>query len=264
MLESYFNRKAFSDYYLDKGTILILNGNKLSDEEFAVFRISPIVNLTEEIKVSKKSILGLALHAVFEDSSDEFVNLTDALQKNVLNRLNAITEGYGVSFVCGGTDIFTLAKILQPVVKEENGQDILQQEHDQYYCKAMLLDFVVRLKTKKKKLLLVELPEYGLRTGELENFLQLVSVASLDNVIIYTRKMDVCAVIPKVYNYNVLKNGRSYGFDDYDQLDKQLQNVLIGSSEDEIEKKVLEYVFQSQSGSHEKDEFAHIVDDFLN
>lgn len=76
--------------------------------------------------------------------------------------------------------------------------------------------------------------------------------------------MEICKAIPKVFNYNVLKNGRSYGFDDYDELDKQLQNVFIDSSEDEIVKKVLEYVVLSQTGSHEKDEFANIVDDFLN
>lgn len=263
MLENYFNRKDFSDYYLDQGTILILNGNKLSGAEFAVFRLRPVLNLSEELKISKRSILGQAMQAIFSDD-DKMPAIMAALQADVISRLNAITEGYGVSFVCEKDDILTLAKILLPVVKEKSGQEILQQEQDQFHCKAMLLDFIVRLKTNKKKLLLVELPEYGLQEGETTEFLKLLSAAPIDNVIIYTCKMDIYKVIPQVFNYNAIKNGRLYGFDDYDELEKQLQDVCNGSSADEIEQKVMEYIFQPKNNRYGKAEFERIVDGFFD
>ena len=72
MLESFFNRKAFSDYYLDCDITLILNGNKLSGDEFVVFRLHPIVSLTEELKISKKSILGQIVNELFPDAKETF------------------------------------------------------------------------------------------------------------------------------------------------------------------------------------------------
>lgn len=264
MLENYFNRKAFSDYYLDKGTILILNGNKLSGSEFAVFRIHPIVNLADELKISKKSILGQAIQASFEDNTESMSKLMDSIQTNVLSHLNAITEGYRVSFSCEEADIFTIAKILQPAVKETGGQDILQQEHDQFYCKSMMLDFVGRLKTNKKKLLLVELPEYGLKQEEVNDFFNMLSRVIVDNVVVYTHKIEICNAIPNIFNYNVTKNNRLYGFDDYDLLETQLQNAFTNKSVREIEEEVLKYIFNSYSNWQKQDKFAQIIDEFLN
>lgn len=263
MLENYFNRKTFSDYYLDKGTILILNGNKLSGDEFAVFRIRPTINFSEELKISKKSVLGQVLHAIFEEISDKRKSsIMDTIRLNVLDYLNSITERYRLSFVYDGDDIFTLAKILLPVIKEAGGQDILQQEQDQFYYKAMLLDLVSRLKISKNKILLVELPEYGLREEETEEFFKLLKASPIDNIIIYTRKYKINKVIPNVFNYNVIKNGKIYGFNDYDELEKQLQ--IIGTPENEIEQKVIEYIFQQQNDYFRIDEFSHLVDSFLS
>lgn len=265
MLENYFNRKSFSEYYLDNGTILILNGNKLSGSEFVVFRMRPVVNLAEELKISKKSILGQVLHNVFDEGSDEIPKFMAAIEMNLLSRMNAITEEYRVSFACDEASIFTLAKILLPVVREKDGQDILQQEHDQYYCKAMLLDLVARLKTDKKKLLLIELPEYGLQQGEVTEFLKLLSVAPIDNIIIYTYNREVCKIIPQVFNYNVIRNSRLCGFDDYDMLEKELQNILLYDvSGKEIEQKVLDYIFHSPANCKKNEEFALIVEGFLS
>lgn len=244
MLESYFNRKAFSDYYLDKGAIMILNGNKLSGEEFAVFRLRPTVNLTEELKINKKSLLGQVLYALFPVDSESIPLIADVVETNLLSHLNALTEGYGVSFESQVNDIFSLAKILLPLAKEEDGQEISLNEHDQYYCKAMMLDFIARLKVNKKKLLLVELPEYGLRAEETVKLLKLLSLTSIDNVIIYTHNIEIRKVIPHVYNYNVVKDGKLYGFDDYDELETQLKDVLINSSDEQVEQKVIEYIFQ--------------------
>lgn len=263
MMENYFNRKNFSEYFFDKGTTLILNGNVLSGEEFVVFRLRPIIDLSEELKINKRSILGQAMQTVFAGADDKITEVMDDIQRNVLSYLNAITEGYGISFVSEADNIFALAKILVPVVKESGGQEVLQQEHDQYYCKSMILDFIVRLKTNKKKLLLVELPEYGLKEEEFNKFVKLLSAAPIDNIIIYTRKVEISKIIPQIFNYHVVKDGKLYGFDDYDMLEKQLQEVMINASAEQIEQKVIKYIFSSPAGFQMKNEFTQLVDNFL-
>lgn len=261
MLENYFNRKAFSDHYLDQGTVLILNGNKLSGDEFAVFRLRPVVDLAEEIKITKKSIFGQVIQAIFADTNNKLPLITESLQSDILNPLNALTENYRVSYVYEGNDIFSIAKILQPVVKESGGQDILVKEHDQFYCKTMLLDFIERLQINKKKLLLVELPEYGLRQSEVVEFFNLLAKTAIDNIIVYTNIMEISKVIPQVYNYNVINNGKLSGFDDYDQLEMMLQNLVVDYSEDQIQQKVLECILKSKP---RQDEFMMAVENFLN
>lgn len=261
MLENYFSRKAFSDHYLDQGTVLVLNGNKLSGDEFAVFRLRPVVNLAEELKITKKSILGQVVQALFPQTNNTLPLIEEALQKSVLNPLNAITENYRVSYVYQGDDVFNIAKILLPVVKELSGQDILAKEHDQFYCKAMMLDFIERLEIDQRKLLLVELPEYGLKEGEVVEFITSLAKATIDNIIIYTNRIEVSKTIPQVYNYNVIKNGKLSGFDEYDQLEIILQNLAVDKSEAEIQQKVLESILQ---GQQRKDEFAWAVEEFLN
>ncbi len=263
MLENYFSRKTFSDYYLDKGTVLILNGSMLSCEEFAVFRLRPTINLAEELKISKKSIVGQAAAALFPESKSSFAPIVDAVRQCLLDPLNKLTGDYGLSYNCDDSDIYTFAKILQPVVKCTAGHDVLAREHDQFYCKAMLLDLIAKLKINKKKLLLIELPEYGLKENEVPALLNQLKAAAIDNILLYTAKAEICKIIPQIYNYNVVKNGKVYGFDDYDRLERMLQDLYINSSEEEIQQKVLEYIFQ-RSKRQEKDEFAMVVENFLN
>ena len=263
MLENYFSRKTFSDYYLDKGTVLILNGSVLSCEEFAVFRLHPTINLAEELKITKKSVVGQVAAALFPESKSSFAPVVDALRQCLLDPLNNLTGNYGLSYNCDDSDIFTFAKILQPTVTGTAGEDILAREHDQFYCKAMLLDFIAKLKINKKKLLLVELPEYGLKEDEVPVLLNLLKTAAIDNILVYTTKAEICEIIPQIYNYNVIKNGNVFGFDDYDRLEITLQGLFINSSEEEIQQKVLEYIFQRPNWQ-KKDEFAMAVENFLN
>lgn len=264
MLESYFNRKAFSDHYLDRDTVLILNGNKLSGDEFAVFRLHPSVDLSEELKISKKSILGQVVIELFPIQDINFSPITSALEICLLKELNSLTAKFGVSYIYEGEDIFPLAKILVPTVKEQGGQDILAKEHDQFYCKSMLVDLVSKLKSKKKKLLLVELPEYGLRCDETKIFFGLLVAASIDNIIIHTHNKDIIQFVPRIFNYNVLNKGKVVGFDDYDQLEKELTNVLIGSPKEDIEQRVMKYIFRSPHNLNYGEEFISTVEAFLN
>lgn len=264
MLESYFNRKKFSDYYLDNNTVLILNGSKLSGSEFVVFRLNSVVNIVEELKLSKKSLVGQAMQVVFDEHIDTMPEFILTLQNSVLNPLNAITSGYGISFGCDNPDIFTISKILQPIIKEASGQEVLQQELNQYQCKAMLLDLITRIKTTKKKLLLIELPEYGLTTEEINQFFKMLTIAPLDNVILYTQRYEIYKQLPQIFNYNVLYDGKLYGFDDYDELEKELQQVLIGSASGDIQKKVIEYAFYPGVRCFPEAEFMEVVDRFFN
>jgi hypothetical protein len=264
MLESYFSRKNFSDYYLDNNTVLVLNGNKLSGSEFVVFRLSPVANIAEELRLSKKSLLGQAMQVVLDEHIDSMPDFIMTLQNLVLNPLNAITSSYGVSFGCENPDIFTISKILQPVIKEAGGQEILQQELNQFQCKTMLLDLITRIKTTKKKLLLIELPEYGLTTAEINQFFKMLIIAPLDNVILYTRRYEIYKQLPQIFNYNVLNGGKLYGFDDYDELEKELQQVLVNSSLEDIQKKVIEYAFYPEVRCSPEAEFIEVVDRFFN
>lgn len=220
--------------------------------------------MSEELKITKKSILGQVVQTVLTDAHDNKPLIADALQESISRHINSITKEYGVSFDYEGDDIFTLTKILIPVVKSDKGQEIFAKEHNQFFCKALILDLISRLDINKKILLLVEYPEYGLRESESVEFLNLLLKATIDNVIIYTHDIKTCKLIPYVFNYNVVKNGSIYGFDDYDELEKQLQQVLINRSIYEIQQKVMEYIFHPKSTLYAKDEFAQIVDDFLS
>lgn len=263
MIERYFNRKNFSEHYLDQGTVLILNGNRLSGGEFVVFRIPPIVNLAEELKISKKSIIGQGLQAVFCDEEEQMIKLLTSIEVNLLRPMNETMAGYGISYNCEGADFFTLAKILYPVVREKNGDELLLQEQDQFYSKAMLIDFIARLKTDKKKLLLLEMPEYGVREELLPELFRLVANASIDNSIIYTMRKEVTVTIGQVYNYHVIKNGKIYGFDDYDRLEKQLQEIFMTKEREELETMVLKYIFQRSEMIQETEKMTVVMNEFL-
>ena len=54
LLDSYFNKKDFSDTFLNKGVFVSLNEKKLNPQDLIVFRLRPTVNLENELKITKK------------------------------------------------------------------------------------------------------------------------------------------------------------------------------------------------------------------
>jgi len=261
MLENYFCKKDFSDYYLDKGTLLILNGNVLSGDEFIVFRLSPMVSLAEELKITKKSILGQVVSSLFEDKDERTVALSEAIETNILKYINPLTKAFGISFVSETEDIFTISKIIKPSV-EHNKKDILFKENNQFHNKSFLINLISKVKTNKKKLLLVELPEYGLKDKELQDFLQILVKASIDNIVIYTNRVEVTKTIPDIYNYNISKKGELHGFDDYDELESKLR-LLIYNENVDIVGRIFDYIFSLSSGIKlENDSFTRIIEEF--
>lgn len=262
MIDNYFNRQAFSDFYLDTGVVMVLNGNILRADEFAVFRLSPIIDLSGELKVSKKSILGQVIRVLFDHSSDELQHVEQTLERKVLSKINTITSEYGVSFSFEADDIFNLAKILQPIVTEKSGHQVLINEHDQYQCKTFLIDLIGQIQIKKKKLLLVELPEYGLREAEVPQILNMLAQSPIDNVIIYTRRLEMAIAVPSIFNYHLSRDYKILGFDDYDELDKELKELLIDCSTKEIELKVIGYILGYGNSNMEED-VVKVIEKFL-
>ncbi len=108
----------------------------------------------------------------------------------------------------------------------------------------------------------IELPEYGLKDKELQDFLQILVKASIDNIVIYTNRVEVTKTIPDIYNYNISKKGELHGFDDYDELESKLR-LLIYNENVDIVGRIFDYIFSLSSGIKlENDSFTRIIEEF--
>lgn len=243
MLEQYFNRKNFSDYYLHNNLSLVFNGKLVAPSEYLVFRISPLANLVEEIKLAKKSLLGQVLSENFAEDTKLFVNTLQALQEDVLQKANQLTQQYSIHFVPECPDIFTMAKIFSPQIYLNNHEEILPQEQEQFLIKKMLIQFIAQLKVNKKKLLLIELPEYALTPEQCSALCQEIQQASIDKIILYSNNATLINIFPHIFSYHLAISQQIYGFDDYDYLEKTLLEITPTLSKQELMTKVLNYIF---------------------
>ena len=242
MLEKYFNKKDFSEYYLNNNTTVIINELKLSGNEFIVFRMKPLCDLNEELKLTKKSFAGKYFNEEFS-KFNYIEDLKKSLNSNILGNLNNNLKNYNIEYDIDELDFFDIAKLISPNVYNSDGDEILFNEQNQFFIKCFLLNFINQLKTEKKIMLLIELPEYGLNNSEITELFKVINELSIDNVIVYTNDKSIIDIIKNIFSYHSTYKNQLCGFDDYDLLEEEfmLKNNISRSS---IEKMVLENLFK--------------------
>lgn len=246
MLEKYFNKKDFSEYYLNNNTTLVINELKLSGNEFIVFRMKPLCDLNEELKLTKKSFAGKYFNEEFS-KFNYIEDLKKSLNSNILGNLNNNLKNYNIEYDIDELDFFDIAKLISPNVYNSDGDEILFNEQNQFFIKCFLLNFINQLKTEKKIMLLIELPEYGLNKSEITELFKVINELSIDNVIVYTNDKSIIDIIKNIFSYHSTYKNQLCGFDDYDLLEEEfmLKNNISRSS---IEKMVLENLFKVPEG----------------
>ena len=246
MLEKYFNKKDFSEYYLNNNTTVIINELKLSGNEFIVFRMKPLCDLNEELKLTKKSFAGKYFNEEFS-KFNYIEDLKKSLNSNILGNLNNNLKNYNIEYDIDELDFFDIAKLISPNVYNSDGDEILFNEQNQFFIKCFLLNFINQLKTEKKIMLLIELPEYGLNKSEITELFKVINELSMDNVIVYTNDKSIIDIIKNIFSYHSTYKNQLCGFDDYDLLEEEfmLKNNITRSS---IEKMVLENLFKVPEG----------------
>lgn len=246
MLEKYFNKKDFSEYYLNNNTTVIINELKLSGNEFIVFRMKPLCDLNEELKLTKKSFAGKYFNEEFS-KFNYIEDLKKSLNSNILDNLNNNLKKYNIEYDIDELDFFDIAKLISPNVYNSDGDEILFNEQNQFFIKCFLLNFINQLKTEKKIMLLIELPEYGLNNSEITELFKVINELSIDNVIVYTNDKSIIDIIKNIFSYHSTYKNQLCGFDDYDLLEEEfmLKNNISRSS---IEKMVLENLFKVPEG----------------
>ena len=113
--------------------------------------------------------------------------------------------------------------------------------------------------TAKKKLLLVELPEYGMREQERAEWFDHLACSTMDNIMVYTKDMQIGRAVPDIFSYHIVQNNTIYGFDDYDVLELQLREVMPHKETPDITKRVMRYIFNRDAYKTE-DEFLKMVE----
>ena len=246
MLEKYFNKKDFSEYYLNNNTTVIINELKLSGNEFIVFRMKPLCDLNEELKLTKKSFAGKYFNEEFS-KFNYIEDLKKSLNSNILGNLNNNLKKYNIEYDIDELDFFDIAKLISPNVYNSDGDEILFNEQNQFFIKCFLLNFINQLKTEKKIMLLIELPEYGLNNSEITELFKVINELSIDNVIVYTNDKSIIDIIKNIFSYHSTYKNQLCGFDDYDLLEEEfmLKNNISRSG---TEKMVLENLFKVPEG----------------
>lgn len=247
LLENYFNKKDFSDTFLNKGVFVSLNENKLNPQDLMVFRIGPNINLENELKITKKTILGQILNQKFCEKQDVYNNVLFYLQKDIIDELDKKLMNYGLRAQIVEESIFNFAKLitLENYIDEN---PIFFKEQEQYLAKSLLVNLINKLQTQKPKMLLCELPEYALRNDEYSKFLKFLGQCdNIENIVIYTNSALTNSIFNDIYAYHIIKDNTAFGFDDYDiMLGKLLDKFNYSKSEEEITKMIINSIFYEE------------------
>lgn len=244
LLDSYFNKKDFSDTFLNKGVFVSLNEKKLNPQDLIVFRLRPTVNLENELKITKKTILGQILNQKFCEKQDIYNKVLFYLQKDIISKLDEELINYGLKSQIVEENIFNFAKLIE-IENYIDENPVFFKEQDQYLAKSLIVNLINKLHTKKSKLLLCELPEYALKEDEYKNFLKtLKQCDNIENIIIYTNSENTSTIFRDIYTYHIVKENSVLGFDDYDRiLGLLIEKYNYRKSETEITELIINSIF---------------------
>ena len=244
LLDSYFNKKDFSDTFLNKGVFVSLNEKKLNPQDLIVFRLRPTVNLENELKITKKTILGQILNQKFCEKQDIYNKVLFYLQKDIISKLDEELINYGLKSQIVEENIFNFAKLIE-IENYIDENPVFFKEQDQYLAKSLIVNLINKLHTKKSKLLLCELPEYALKEDEYKNFLKtLKQCDNIENIIIYTNSENTNTIFRDIYTYHIVKENSVLGFDDYDRiLGLLIEKYNYRKSETKITELIINSIF---------------------
>lgn len=244
LLDSYFNKKDFSDTFLNKGVFVSLNEKKLNPQDLIVFRLRPTVNLENELKITKKTILGQILNQKFCEKQDIYNKVLFYLQKDIISKLDEELINYGLKSQIVEENIFNFAKLIE-IENYIDENPVFFKEQDQYLAKSLIVNLINKLHTKKLKLLLCELPEYALKEDEYKKFLKtLKQCDNIENIIIYTNSENTNTIFRDIYAYHIVKENSVLGFDDYDRiLGLLIEKYNYRKSETEITELIINSIF---------------------
>ena len=244
LLDSYFNKKDFSDTFLNKGVFVSLNEKKLNPQDLIVFRLRPTVNLENELKITKKTILGQILNQKFCEKQDIYNKVLFYLQKDIISKLDEELINYGLKSQIVEENIFNFAKLIE-IENYIDENPVFFKEQDQYLAKSLIVNLINKLHTKKLKLLLCELPEYALKEDEYKKFLKtLKQCDNIENIIIYTNSENTNTIFRDIYTYHIVKENSVLGFDDYDRIVGLLiEKYNYRKSETEITELIINSIF---------------------
>lgn len=244
LLQAYFNKKDFSDKFLNDGILVALNEKNLSVQDFVVFRLEPKINLENELKITKKTIFGQILNQKFNEIQNVYENVLLYLQKDILSELDKELINYGLKSKVVDENIFNFSKIIEVESFCEN-ELIFLKENDQWLIKIMMVNLINKLQLNKPKLLLCELPEHGLNKFQLTKFLRVLnSCDNIENIIIYTNSDIINNIVDDIFAYHIIKDGSVLGFDDYDEMvELILDKFNYTITEEEIKKMLLKNIF---------------------
>lgn len=244
LLDSYFNKKDFSDTFLNKGVFVSLNEKKLNPQDLIVFRLRPTVNLENELKITKKTILGQILNQKFCEKQDIYNKVLFYLQKDIISKLDEELINYGLKSQIVEENIFNFAKLIE-IENYIDENPVFFKEQDQYLAKTLIVNLINKLHTKKSKLLLCELPEYALKEDEYKKFLKtLKQCDNIKNIIIYTNSENTNTIFRDIYTYHIVKENSVLGFDDYDRiLGLLIEKYNYRKSETEITELIINSIF---------------------
>lgn len=244
LLDSYFNKKDFSDTFLNKGVFVSLNEKKLNPQDLIVFRLRPTVNLENELKITKKTILGQILNQKFCEKQDIYNKVLFYLQKDIISKIDEELINYGLKSQIVEENIFNFAKLIE-IENYIDENPVFFKEQDQYLAKSLIVNLINKLHTKKSKLLLCELPEYALKEDEYKKFLKtLKQCDNIENIIIYTNSENTNTIFRDIYTYHIVKENSVLGFDDYDRiLGLLIEKYNYRKSETEITELIINSIF---------------------
>lgn len=244
LLDSYFNKKDFSDTFLNKGVFVSLNEKKLNPQDLIVFRLRPTVNLENELKITKKTILGQILNQKFCEKQDIYNKVLFYLQKDIISKLDEELINYGLKSQIVEENIFNFAKLIE-IENYIDENPVFFKEQDQYLAKSLIVNLINKLHTKKLKLFLCELPEYALKEDEYKKFLKtLKQCDNIENIIIYTNSENTNTIFRDIYTYHIVKENSVLGFDDYDRiLGLLIEKYNYRKSETEITELIINSIF---------------------
>lgn len=254
-MSKFFNKQNFSDVYLDAGTGLISNGSKLTGNEFLLFRIPPVVNAVEELKILKKSLLGQLMLRVFSAEEKRFKAVMNVFQEEIVQEMNMIMRPYYVQFSCGEEGILNFSKLVVEEIVNKDMDEVLPDEAEQFYLKSMLLDIIAMLPASKPKLVLLEYPEYGMNEQQVGVFLKKVKECEIDNIMIHTQTKQVQACCPSIYSYHIISEKGICAFDEFGELERELQLLHPELDRQEIENEVRKALFGESLFKKEVEEF---------
>lgn len=216
-LQKFFNNRDFSNEYIANGLGISLNGERLHGNEYEVFYISPIVNAGEATKVLRKTLLGKLWQQLFQEKNTSLKFVSDTVDKYIVNELNVFLNNYNLQYTNDGGDVLSYCKLLEMTAIEDGIEHNLD-EIAQFDIKRLLLDTVGKLETNKPKLLLLELPEYGLTARQADDFFQQIKESPIEHIILVTQTEAVLQATNNIFYYHYVTSKGVCTFEDWEEM----------------------------------------------